>query len=128
MISEAWSFSQTFTPSATKSGDKLTGGLEAKYRFPGNIEGEATLNTSGVLSTKFEAVDAIAKGLTATVECETPAPGKTGVLNSGKCTFNYKQEMYACKASYDYYKSDLSGEQVHTSCPLLRWILPPETS
>jgi voltage-dependent anion channel protein 2 len=99
----------TFTPSATKSGDKLTGSLEAKYRFPGNIEAEATLNTSGVLSTKFEAIDAIAKGMTATVECETPAPGKTGVLNSGKCTFNYKQEMYACKASYDYYKSDLSA-------------------
>ena len=100
---------QTFTPSSTKSGDKLTGQLAAKYTFAGGIESEATLTTGGVLSLTLEAVDAITKGLTATFDCETVAPGKAGVLSSGKCTVDYKQEMYTGKASYDYYKGDLNG-------------------
>jgi voltage-dependent anion channel protein 2 len=99
----------TFTPSSTKSGDKLTGQLAAKYTFAGGIESEATLTTGGVLSLTLEAVDAITKGLTATFDCETVAPGKAGVLSSGKCTVDYKQEMYTGKASYDYYKGDLNA-------------------
>ena len=83
--------------------------MEAKYIFPGNVEAEATLNTSGVLSASLEVVDAITKGLTASVECETLAPGKTGVLGSGKCTFDFKQDAYTAKASYDYYKGDFTG-------------------
>ena len=71
---------QTFTPSSTKSGDKLTGQLAAKYTFAGGIESEATLTTGGVLSLTLEAVDAITKGLTATFDCETVAPGKAGHL------------------------------------------------
>ena len=107
--------SQSFTPCATKSGDKLTGSLEAKYMFPGNIEAEATLNTSGVLSASLEVVDAITKGLTASIECETLAPGKTGVLGSGKCTFDFKQDAFTTKASYDYYKGDFTGAPL--ACP-----------
>ena len=72
-----------------------------------------------MLSLTLEAVDAITKGLTATFDCETVAPGKAGVLSSGKCTVDYKQEMYTGKASYDYYKGDLNGSPPPSSRPPL---------
>lgn len=93
----------TFTPSATKSGDKFAGQLATKYMFPGAIEGEATMSTGGTLAVTLENADSIAKGLTTTLECETAAPGKAGPLSSGKCVVDFKQDLFTCKASYDYY-------------------------
>ena len=100
---------QVFTPKATKSDTKLDGKLAAKYVFGGGMESEVTLATSGVLSGTFEAANVIAKGLVVNLECETPAPGKSGLLSSGLTTVNYKTGPFDCKASYDFYKGDLTG-------------------
>ena len=100
---------QVFTPKATKSDTKLDGKLAAKYVFGGGMESEVTLATSGVLSGTFEAANVIAKGLVVNLECETPAPGKSGLLSSGLTTVNYKTGPFDTKASYDFYKGDLTG-------------------
>ena len=98
---------QTFTPKATKSGDKFDGTLTAKYMFPAKISGEAKIDTKGVLSTTFETA-ALAKGLTVTMDCEAPSAG-SAVLSAAKATVDYKQPMFTSKLSYEYYKSAASG-------------------
>ena len=110
---------QVFTPKATKNDTKLDGKLAAKYVFGGGMESEVTLATSGVLSGTFEAADVIAKGLVVKMECETPAPGKSGLLSSGLTDVNYKTGPFDCKASYDFYKGDLTG------APAPQPLLPP---
>ena len=100
---------QVFTPKATKNDTKLDGQLAAKYVFGGGMESEVTLATSGVLKGSFEAANVIAKGLVVKMECETPAPGKSGLLSSGLTDVNYKTGPFDCKASYDFYKGDLTG-------------------
>jgi len=100
--------SQTFTPKADKSGEKFAGSLAAKFPVPG-ADAEVTLKTSGVVAAQVEAANLFTKGLTLTVDCETPAPGKAGLLSSGKGTVDYKSDALTCKASYDYYKGDLHG-------------------
>lgn len=95
----------TFTPLATKSGESVSGSLAAKYLFPGGVSTEATLATSGILSSTIEATG-LAKGLTATLDCES---GKSSLLTSGKATLDYKQEAFTAKCSYDYCKSDASA-------------------
>jgi voltage-dependent anion channel protein 2 len=97
----------TFTPIATKSDSGVTGSLAAKYAFPA-VTAEATLNTSGVVSSTIETA-ALAKGLVVTLDCESAAKGKNALLASGKATAEYKQELFACKASYDYYKGAASA-------------------
>lgn len=97
----------TFTPKATKSGDKLDGTLTAKYMFPAKISGEAKIDTKGVLSTTFETA-ALAKGLTVTMDCEAPSAG-SAVLSVAKATVDYKQSMFTSKFSYEYYKSAASA-------------------
>eukprot|EP00964_Phaeocystis_antarctica_P147399 scaffold113966_cov63-Phaeocystis_antarctica.AAC.8 len=72
------------------------------------METEVTLATSGVLKGTFEAANVIAKGLVVKMECETPAPGKSGLLSSGLTDVNYKTGPFDCKASYDFYKGDLT--------------------
>ena len=98
-----------FTPKATKNDTKLDGNLAAKYVIGGGMETEVTLATSGVLKGTFEAANVIAKGLVVKMECETPAPGKSGLLSSGLTDVNYKTGPFDCKASYDFYKGDLTG-------------------
>ena len=100
---------QVFTPKATKNDTKLDGNLAAKYVIGGGMETEVTLATSGVLKGTFEAANVIAKGLVVKMECETPAPGKSGLLSSGLTDVNYKTGPFDCKASYDFYKGDLTG-------------------
>ena len=107
---------QVFTPKATKSDTKLDGKLAAKYVFGGGMESEVTLATSGVLSGTFEAANVIAKGLVVNLECETPAPGKSGLLSSGLTTVNYKTGPFDTKASYDFYKGDLTGAPPPSHC------------
>jgi len=98
----------TFTPSATKGGDKLDGSLAAKYVFGGGVETEVTLASSGVLKANIEAADAITKGLKITFDAETAASGKASasLLSIGKTEFNYQTGPVDCKASYDYFKGD----------------------
>ena len=107
---------QVFTPKATKSDTKLDGKLAAKYVFGGGMESEVTLATSGVLSGTFEAANVIAKGLVVNLECETLAPGKSGLLSSGLTTVNYKTGPFDTKASYDFYKGDLTGAPPPSHC------------
>ena len=57
---------QTFTPKATKSDSGIAGSLAAKYGFSGGVTAEATLNTTGVLSTTIES-SGLAKGLVVTL-------------------------------------------------------------
>lgn len=97
----------TFTPTATKSGDSVSGELKAKYSFLPWLDGECTFGTGGSMNMTIEAADALAKGLMLTAECEKAAPGKPGLLQSGNLIVDYKQELFTCKTSYDYYKKDL---------------------
>jgi hypothetical protein len=97
---------QTFTPTATKAGDSVSGKLAAKYNFLPWLESELTFGTSGSVEATIEAADALTAGLTLTAECEH-APGKAGLLQAGNLIAEYKQEAFACKTSYDYYKGDL---------------------
>jgi voltage-dependent anion channel protein 2 len=97
----------TFTPSATKSGDKLDGSLKTVYGVAKGMEAEVNLSTSGVLKCTFEAVDAIAKGMTCKIEGETPAPGKGGLLSSGLTELVYKTGPFRCQGSFDFYKGDI---------------------
>lgn len=78
--------------------------------MPGGAEVEVTLKTSGVVAAQVEAANIFTKGLTLTLDCETPAPGKAGLLSSGKGTIDYKIDALTCKASYDYYKGEAHGE------------------
>jgi len=96
----------TFTPTATKSGDAVSGQLEAKYSFLPWLVGETKFETSGSVSANIEAANALTKGLTCTAECEHK-PGKNGLLQSANMIIDYKQELFACKTSFDYYKQDL---------------------
>ena len=100
---------QTFTPTATKGGDKLDGSLKAEYSIAKGMKTEVTLATSGVLKCVFEASDAIMKGMTCSMEGETVAPGKSGMLSSGLTSVDYKSGPLRCKGSYDFYKGDLVG-------------------
>ena len=113
---------QVFTPKATKNDTKLDGNLAAKYVIGGGMETEVTLATSGVLKGTFEAANVIAKGLVVKMECETPAPGKSGLLSSGLTDVNYKTGPFDCKASYDFYKGDLTGAPPSHCAPAA---LPP---
>jgi len=97
----------TFTPTATKSGDKVDGTLKAAYKILPWIDGECTFGTSGSIAMSIEAANALTKGMTLTAECERAAPGKPGLLASANMICDYKAELFACKASYDYYKKDL---------------------
>lgn len=97
----------TITPTATKSGDSVSGTLAAKYSFMPWLVGECTFGTSGSLSANIEAADALTKGLTLTAECERAAPGKPGLLQAANLIADYKQEAFTCKTSFDYYKMDL---------------------
>jgi len=96
----------TFTPTATRSGDAVSGELKAEYGFLPWLKGEAVFGTSGSMTALVEASDAIAKGLTMSAECERAAPGK-GLLASGNLILDYKQEAFTGKMSFDYYKKDL---------------------
>lgn len=102
----------TFTPSATretkKGEEKFKGSLAAKYLFMAGLEGEVTLNTSGIVAASLECADLATKGLTAKLDCETPATGSNGLLSVGKATVDYKQEKLNIKTSYDYYKGGLA--------------------
>jgi len=97
----------TFTPKATKSDSGIAGSLAAKYGFAGGMTAEATLNTSGVLSSSLETTG-LAKGLVVTLDCESASKG-SALLASGKATADYKTDMFTCKASYDYYKGAASA-------------------
>jgi len=97
----------TFTPTATKSGEAVSGTLAAKYSFLPWLVGETTFGTTGSVSANIEAANALTKGLTLTAECDRAAPGKPGLLQSANMIVDYKQELFACKTSFDYYKKDL---------------------
>jgi voltage-dependent anion channel protein 2 len=99
----------TFTPSGTKSGDKFSGSLVAKYGFPAGIDGECTLNTSGVVDMTIEGSPY--QGATVTLDCSKPEPSKPGFLSSAKCTVDYKNELLANKTSYEAYSGALSTAQ-----------------
>lgn len=94
----------TFTPKAIKSGDKLDGSLAAKYNLMPWLMGEATFGTSGSISANIEAADALSNGVMLSTECERSGSGK---MTQGNLIVDCKQEQFTCKASYDYYKSDL---------------------
>ena len=100
---------QTFTPTATKSGDIPSGELKAEYSILPWLDVECVLGTSGSLSAQLKAADSLAKGLTLTAECERADAGKPGLLKAGNLIAEYKQEMFTCKTSFDYYKKDLLG-------------------
>ncbi|EOD21373.1 hypothetical protein EMIHUDRAFT_444491 [Emiliania huxleyi CCMP1516] len=111
----------TFTPKADKTGDKFSGSLAAKSAVPGGADLEVTLKTSGVMSASLEAANMM-KGLSLTLDCETPAPGKPGLLSSGKGTLDYKTDALTAKGSYDYYRgshrSSTTAAPATTAAPL----------
>jgi len=91
----------TFTPVATKKGDKFDGSLAAKYGFP-FATAEATLKTSGVVETSIETTK-LAPGVTATLDVSTSS---ASLLASGKATVDYKHDLFGLKATYDWIKGD----------------------
>jgi len=93
----------TFTPTGTKSGDKFSGELKAKYCLSAGPECEVTVADSGVISATIEAADMFMKGLLLSLEAERPAPGKSGLLSKANAIVDYKAEAMTCKASYDCY-------------------------
>jgi len=97
----------TFTPTATKSGDAVAATLKAAYKVLPWLDTECTFGTNGSVSMTLEAANALTKGLVLTAECEKAAPGKPGLLQSANMIADYKTDKFACKASYDYYKTDL---------------------
>jgi voltage-dependent anion channel protein 2 len=97
----------TFTPTATKSGEAVSGSLKAAYSILPWLDSEATFGTNGSVSLSLEAANALTKGLTLTAECDRAAPGKPGLLASANLIAEYKTDVFACKTSYDYYKKDL---------------------
>jgi len=96
----------TFTPKGTRSGDKFSGSLAAKYIFGGGIESEVTLNTTGVVSASVEGSPM--KDITVTFDCERPEPSKPGLLSSAKCTVDCKKEAFTAKAAYEAYSGALA--------------------
>lgn len=98
---------QTFTPTATKSGDSVSGDLTAAYSPLPWLDCEAVFGTGGSMSANLVAADNLMKGLTLTAECE--GPGKNGPLSVANCIAEYKAEAFACKTSMDYFKKDLLG-------------------
>jgi len=98
----------TFTPSGTKTGDKVSGSLAAKYGIQG-VDCEATLNTSGSVDLSCEGSPV--KGCTVTLDCTKPEPSKQGFLSSAKCTVDYKNDLLANKTSYEAYSGALSTAQ-----------------
>jgi voltage-dependent anion channel protein 2 len=100
----------TFTPTATKSGDSVAGELKAAYGFLPWLEGECVMGTNGSMTAKIEAADALTKGLTITTECERAMSSKgppTAMLQAGNIILDYKQDVFTCKTSFDYYKKEL---------------------
>lgn len=97
----------TFTPNATKSGDSILGSLAMKYNFPGGLMTEATMDSAGVLAATAE-MSGLAKGLMVSLDCKTATTG-TALFSSGKATVDYKQDMFTCKATYDYYAGAASA-------------------
>ena len=99
----------TFTPSATKQDNAVQGKLVANAPLPADATLELTLQTEGTVAATIEAADSILKNLTLSVDCETAKPGKAGLLGVGKATAEYKHDLFASKASYDYYKGDATA-------------------
>jgi len=97
----------TFTPTATKAGDAVSGELKAKYALAKAIEGEMVLGTSGSITASIEMADALTSGLMITAECERAKAGKPGVLGSANLIAEYKQDSFATKVAFDPYKNDL---------------------
>ena len=97
----------TLTPLATKSGDKVSGELKAKYAFTPALTGEMVFGTSGSVTGNIEMADALTSGLTLTAECERAAPGKQALLGSANLIAEFKQEAFTTKLSYDHYKNDV---------------------
>jgi voltage-dependent anion channel protein 2 len=108
----------TFTPSGTKSGDKFSGSLAAKYEFLGGLSSEVTLLTSGVVEATLEGSPM--KDLTVTLDCERPEPSKPGLLAAAKCTLDYKKEAFTAKAAYGFYDGALAcaGSYVYDALTL----------
>jgi voltage-dependent anion channel protein 2 len=97
----------TFTPSGTKTGpDKFASSLLASYNFPGGVEGEVTLHTSGVVESTFK--HSPMSGVTVTLDCERPAPKEAKFLSSAKCTVDYKNDLMTNKTSYECYSGALA--------------------
>ena len=97
----------TFTPTATKKGDAVSGTLKAVTPVPGLpwLDSEAVFGTNGSVSLQCEAANALnMKGLTITAECDRAAAGKPGLLGSANLIAEYKSEAFACKTSYDAIK------------------------
>jgi voltage-dependent anion channel protein 2 len=97
----------TFTPTAELAGTKFSGSLKAAFAVMG-IDTETTLNTGGTVASKFEMADALAKGACLTFETETADKGNA-MLKKALCTLDYKTELFTCKSSYDYFKSQLTA-------------------
>ena len=68
------------------------------------VEATATLNTSGSVDATCEATDLLTKGLVAKLEASTASNG--GLLSKALATFDFKQELFTAKASYEVYKGD----------------------
>ena len=69
------------------------------------VEATATLNTSGSVDATCEATDLLTKGLVAKLEASTASNG--GLLSKALATFDFKQELFTAKASYEVYKLSL---------------------
>jgi hypothetical protein len=93
----------TFTPLATKSGEKINGELKAKYGVSDGVEAECTITTAGGASLSLEAADLVTKGLVMTAECEHSG----GALGSANFIAEYKSELFSSKCSFDYFKNSL---------------------
>jgi len=108
----------TFTPSGTKTGDKFSGSLAAKYEFAGGISTEATLQTTGVVEATIEGTPM--KDLLVTLDCARPEPSKPGLLSAAKCTLDYKKPSFTAKAAYDVYPGALAcaGSYVYDALTL----------
>ena len=68
------------------------------------VEATATLNTSGSVDATCEATDLLTKGLVAKLEASTASNG--GLLSKALATFDFKQELFTAKASYEVYQGD----------------------
>ena len=97
----------TFTPKATKKGDKVDGSLKAAYGLLPWLDCEATLGTGGSLELSLEAAKLL-EGVTVTAECATASNGK-GLLSSANLIAEYKSDLLSSKCSYDYYKDDINA-------------------
>jgi voltage-dependent anion channel protein 2 len=90
----------TFTPKATKADGKgVDGSLKGEYKFPGDISGEATIDTAGVIATTLK-TSRFAKGLTLSLDCKASGSAVTGA----EVAADYKQDAFTAKGTYEYYK------------------------